>query len=328
MNSLVIFVDDEPNLLSGLKRSLRRERKSWDSEFALGGQEALRIARDRKPQAIVSDMRMPIMDGTELLKTVSEEFPETIRIVLSGEAELDAIYAVAGVSHRFFLKPIENAILAQQLDTLLAPVAANPDLISLARFACLPTPTETIASLQEATKSESFPMDQVRELILGNIALSAKILQIANSQYFGRPQPISSVNRAIDYIGPDALSALLARPDVANHPNDEAINAELHSLDSRAAAISVSDGEDSDVNRSAAFLQFIPEVCNLAAASKNEATRHDAESARFFMTIWGIPEDLVVRTMNLLAGKGPAGLQNAAAAATDSVATKILEAVK
>lgn len=328
MNSLVIFVDDEPNLLSGLKRSLRRERKSWDSEFALGGQEALRIARDRKPQAIVSDMRMPIMDGTELLQTVSEEFPETIRIVLSGEAELDGIYTVAGVCHRFFLKPIENTILVQQLDTLLTPVAANPDLIGLARYASLPTPTETIARVREATKIDSFPIDQVRDLIRDNIALSAKILQIANSQYFGRPQPISSVNRAIDYIGPDALSALLVRPDVANHPNDEAINAQLLALDSRAAETSIPDGDDSEVNRSATFLQFLPELCNLADASKNKTAQHDAESARFLMTIWGLPEDLIARTMNLLAGKGPADLQSAASTPTGSAATKILEAVK
>ncbi len=301
MKPLVIFVDDEPNLLSGLKRSLRRESTIWDAAFALGGQEALEIARDRTPQVIVSDMRMPIMDGAELLKIISTEFPETVRIILSGEAELDAIYNVAGMSHRFFLKPMDNAVLAGQLNTILAAVSANPELMRLAKFSCLPTPVETISALRQATGKDPFPVDDIRSLILGNIALSAKVLQIANSEYFGRPQPIHSVNRAIDYIGPDSLSALLAQSNLADHPDDDGIDIELRSLDARATALCGPDEVDDESARSANFLQFIPELCTLAAAEKNETANFTAQDAEFLMTIWGIPEDIVTRTMSLLA---------------------------
>lgn len=308
MKPLVIFVDDEPNLLSGLKRSLRRDRRSWDAEFALGGQDALRIARDRTPQAIVSDMRMPIMDGTELLRNISAEFPETIRVVLSGEADLDAIHSVSGVCHRYFLKPMENAALANELDTLLAAVAANPRLLRLTRFSCLPSPVEVITALREATGKDPFPADEVRKLILGNVALSAKVIQIANSQYFGRPQPIRSVSRAVDYIGPDSLPALLASAGFADHPADDRINAKLRSLDAAATAICSphpdsenSDETANDTARSAAFLQFIPALCDIAAMEDGEAGNYTAEEAGFLMAVWGIPHDVVAYTMSLLA---------------------------
>jgi DNA-binding NtrC family response regulator len=86
----VLFVDDEPRILDGLRRSLRAKRGEWDMSFAPGGEPALEVLAGAPHDVIVSDMRMPGMDGAELLTRVSTLYPEVARVVLSGQAEAEA----------------------------------------------------------------------------------------------------------------------------------------------------------------------------------------------------------------------------------------------
>lgn len=88
-NYSVLFVDDEVNILSSLKRGLIDEE--YKCHFVTGGTEALKIMETEKIAVIVSDMRMPQMDGLALLKIVKEKYPQTVRIVLSGYTQLQQI---------------------------------------------------------------------------------------------------------------------------------------------------------------------------------------------------------------------------------------------
>lgn len=114
MPSRILCVDDEPGVLRGLKRRLGRE---FDVAIAESGQDALALMRgDGGFQVIVSDMRMPGMSGAELLSQASQEFPDTVRILLTGHSDLnDAIAAVnQGNIFRFLSKPCpaEDLMLA------------------------------------------------------------------------------------------------------------------------------------------------------------------------------------------------------------------------
>src|SRR5580765_2202084 len=92
MTSLhVLFVDDEQAILDGLRNSLRKERKRWDMTFALGGQQALEEMKKTPADVVITDMRMPGMDGAELLRHIQRDFPAAARIVLSGQAERESI---------------------------------------------------------------------------------------------------------------------------------------------------------------------------------------------------------------------------------------------
>jgi response regulator RpfG family c-di-GMP phosphodiesterase len=105
MNPRIICVDDEPRVLKGLRRRLGRE---FDLQIAEGGAEALSLMRSSEPfEVIVSDMRMPVMSGAQLLAQVRQEFPETVRVLLTGQSDLeDAIAAVnEGNIFRFLSKP-------------------------------------------------------------------------------------------------------------------------------------------------------------------------------------------------------------------------------
>jgi len=111
----ILFVDDEQNVLDSMRRQLR---KRFSIQTAVSGDEALRILKEEGPFAvIVSDMRMPGMDGIELLKRVKDSYPETVRIMLTGNADQEtAIDAVnSGQIFRFLTKPCSTATLVPAL---------------------------------------------------------------------------------------------------------------------------------------------------------------------------------------------------------------------
>jgi response regulator RpfG family c-di-GMP phosphodiesterase len=105
MNQRVLFVDDEPNVLEGIQRTLR---KQVELQTASSGAEALRLIAEAGPFALViSDMRMPAMNGAQFLARVREQVPDTVRMILSGQADLEATIAAVNEGHiyRFLTKP-------------------------------------------------------------------------------------------------------------------------------------------------------------------------------------------------------------------------------
>lgn len=115
MNEKILFVDDEPNVLQSIQRQLH---KRFTLDVAGGGEEALDVLRERGPFAvIVSDMHMPGMNGVELLARVKDLYPDTIRLMLTGNADQEtAIDAVnSGQIFRFLTKPCPPAVFVTAL---------------------------------------------------------------------------------------------------------------------------------------------------------------------------------------------------------------------
>ena len=112
----VLFVDDEPNILDSIRRQLR---KSHDVLTATSGVEALALLKDTGPVAlVVSDMRMPGMNGTELLTRIRAEYPDTVRMILSGQADLESTIAAINDGHvfRFLTKPCHEDALRRAVN--------------------------------------------------------------------------------------------------------------------------------------------------------------------------------------------------------------------
>ncbi len=119
MPERVLCVDDDPSILAGFQRNLR---KRFELEIAVGGEAAI-AALEKGPYAVVvSDMRMPGMDGIRLLATVKERWPETVRVMLTGESDIKAtITAVnAGNLFRFLTKPCTPDELAVTIEAAVA----------------------------------------------------------------------------------------------------------------------------------------------------------------------------------------------------------------
>ncbi|MFQ5706185.1 MAG: HD domain-containing phosphohydrolase [bacterium] len=116
MTERILFVDDDPNILDSFKRTLSRH---YNLETALGGETGLAKIQNNGPFAvIVSDMRMPQMDGVSFLTKAREKTPDSVRILLSGHADLNDAIAVVnrGYIFRFLTKPCPNEIITKALD--------------------------------------------------------------------------------------------------------------------------------------------------------------------------------------------------------------------
>jgi CheY-like chemotaxis protein len=112
----ILFVDDEPRVLDGLRRMLRSRRREWSLHFAMSGDEALEQLAELPFDVIVSDMRMPRMDGATLLGIVQESFPSVIRIVLTGHTEPEGRAHALPVAHQFLTKPCDPFTLQAAID--------------------------------------------------------------------------------------------------------------------------------------------------------------------------------------------------------------------
>ena len=103
----LLFVDDEVRILTGLKRSLRHQRKHWDMDFLSSGTDVLKLMENKSYDIIISDMKMPGMDGVMLLQEVKKRYPQTIRMIFSGQSDKDQIIRCIGLIHQFIAKPTQ-----------------------------------------------------------------------------------------------------------------------------------------------------------------------------------------------------------------------------
>lgn len=115
----VLLVDDEPEVTRSLRIGLRRT--GWEIETADSGDEALTLIRAQPFDVVVSDERMPGMQGSDFLTLVKAEFPNTLRITLSGQASLErAVHAINSAEiHRFLMKPCPPSEVQATIEELL-----------------------------------------------------------------------------------------------------------------------------------------------------------------------------------------------------------------
>ena len=130
MSAKIIFVDDELHVLDGLRRMLRSVSKEWDLRFAESGEAALAMLEQQPADVIVSDMRMPRMDGAELLRKVKEKYPGSVRIILSGYADEEAILRTVGPAHQYLAKPCDSKLLISTINRALGlrKYLASPEI--------------------------------------------------------------------------------------------------------------------------------------------------------------------------------------------------------
>ena len=213
----ILFVDDEPHILSGLKRTLRTHRSIWDMNFVDSGEAALKTIDDEPVDVVVSDMRMPGIDGATLLKKVQGKSPRTVRIILSGHSDLEASMRSACVSHQFLSKPCDADELKSVVDRAcqLEELLRDPSLRSeLGEVVELPVIPKVYRELVEALGEPEVDIARVGEIVGQDQAISAKILQLVNSSFFGIRREISNVEEATTYLGITTIRDLVLSAEV------------------------------------------------------------------------------------------------------------------
>jgi len=200
----ILFVDDEPPVLEGLRTRLHKLHTKWSMAFVDSGQAAIERMQERPYDVIVSDMHMPGMDGAKLLEIVSGRWPQTVRIVLSGYAELQQTIRLMPFAHQYLSKPCQPQQLENVIDRclLLHDLLNQPALRSLVgRIRALPTLPRIYTALQGIVKDENVTLAEVAKLVGADSALAARVLQIVNSAFFRLARRISNIEQAVSYLG-------------------------------------------------------------------------------------------------------------------------------
>jgi HD-like signal output (HDOD) protein len=207
----VLFVDDEQNVLDGLRNMLRRQRHVWDMVFARGAQAAL-VELEKAPfDVVVSDMRMPVTNGAALLQTVKQRYPSVARIILSGYVEHEAVVGALPVAHQFLSKPCDPETLrivverACELQALLTDEAIRS---VVGRLDTLPSVPRTYWELRRVVDEPNVSAGDIASIVEKDPAMSVKILQLVNSAYFGLARRMTSVRHAVSYLGIELLKGL------------------------------------------------------------------------------------------------------------------------
>ncbi len=320
----ILFVDDDLDLLESLKDAMRRHRRVWDVNFAPGGEEALAALAAEPADVVISDMLMPAMDGATLLAHVRDGWPTTIRIILSGHASPDLLTRAATVAHRFLGKPCDT----QELGHLIERSCALRDLTEQIEAYRLTAATTTLPSrpglytqLTQVLSDPAWRPDQIATVIEHDTAMTAKVLQLANSAFFGVRHQVTRVRDAVVYLGVETIKSLTLTAEAFGKLAPE--NVDGFSIDQfqrhamlvgRIAAAILADGKAQQEALTAALLHDVGKLVLIAedpqrwARLNEEARRRQlplyeieqelegvthADTGAYLLSLWGLPDDVV-----------------------------------
>lgn len=172
MSDPVLLVDDEPAILDGLRRQLRNR---YTLETAVGPDEGLAVVLKQPFAVVVSDLRMPGMDGVRFLSEVKERRPDSVRIMLTGQADVEAaVQAVnQGNLFRFLTKPCPPEALIAALDAALAQyrlVIAERELLEKTLSGSVRVLTEILSLTNPAAFGRSQRMRRVARRLAESVA--------------------------------------------------------------------------------------------------------------------------------------------------------------
>ena len=207
----VLFVDDDRDLLESLRDALDPYRRVWRMRFAISGAEALAELEAEPADVIVSDIQMPGMDGVELLARVQERYPATIRLVLSGYANPKIAARAATVAHRILAKPCnadELGIVVQRSCALHELTEQAEQYRITAAATTLPSAPGLYMEISRVIADLNTGPDDLAAVIERDPAMTAKLLQLANSAFFGIGRTVNRVRDAVVYLGSDTVKAL------------------------------------------------------------------------------------------------------------------------
>ena len=208
----ILFVDDEIQILKGLRRMLATVENEWETEFSTSGAEALEILRVEQFDVVVTDMRMPGMDGPELLATVSALFPDMVRIVLSGQANQESVLRAVSLMHQYLSKPCDTDKLRTTISRAceLRGVLHSQHLQKLVNcVTTVPSVPSLYKNVVDEIESPDGSVQRIGELIAQDPGMTAKVLQITNSAIFAARSPIVSPLQAASLLGMEAIKSLV-----------------------------------------------------------------------------------------------------------------------
>lgn len=208
----IAFVDDEANVLTSLRRSMLVMLDEWEMAFFKSGPDLLARMTSDSFDVVVSDMRMPGMDGAALLDTVCKLYPDTVRVILSGYADTASVFRTVGPAHIYLAKPCNPDALRQAIRsrlTLRGLMNGTEMRRLLGGISSLPSAPKLFLDLVEELRSPRSSAASVAELIGRDMAMTAELLKLTNSSYFTVNATVSAPLQAVRILGLEIVQTLV-----------------------------------------------------------------------------------------------------------------------
>ncbi len=223
----ILFVDDDLRFLEALRVGLLPRAGEWIMTFVESGARAVQELERTPQDVIVADVRMPGMDGAQLLRTVRERWPDTVRIVLSGAADLGDVVRLLPVAHQYLNKPCPAKRLEEVIERSLDVQAILSKSVLRALLGStdrVPAQPRVFSRLQVAMANEKISTREISRIIRADAMVTAKVLQIVNSAFFRPARRVTSVEQAVTYLGFPAVRNLAMCAEVfAYRPRDGSV---------------------------------------------------------------------------------------------------------
>ncbi len=324
----ILFVDNDPGEDQKLTKTLRSMCPEWEMEVAVSGEEALNIMYKSPFDVIVSDIRVRGIDSIELLDTVSERYPETVRIVHSDLSNLEISLKSTMTAHQLLMKPccaetMKNTIERTcRLRDLLRSETLKKTIVGIKNLPSLPSLYNLIIAEMQSPEGS---LKKVGYLISQDVSMSAKILQLVNSAFFALPRKIVDPQQAAVFVGIETLKSIILSIHVFSSLSEDAELSEFslmkmwsHSLRTSRLAGDIARAANADRKvveeaMTAGMLHDIGKLVMLEAPGKYkevmdliETTGCDssdaeytvmetshAELGAYLLGLWGLPDAVV-----------------------------------
>ncbi len=212
MKAKVLFVDDDPMVLAGFKAMFHLRRKEFQAAFALSGEEGLLLLDSADFDVIVADMRMPGMNGADFLAEAARRAPTALRVILSGYSEMDVVLRSVKPAHQFLSKPCKPDVLFGTITRILRlrHILTNEAVQQVVgRIESLPALPELYLKIQQALTSPDPSLKTIGALVGQDMGMSASVLKVVNSSFFGFYNKIISPAHAVNLLGVEVMKGLV-----------------------------------------------------------------------------------------------------------------------
>ena len=212
MNRKVLFVDNDTDTTQGFKKRFRSMYREWEIESVVSKNEALGLISKSPFDAVVADILIQGMDGIELLDTVNERYPETVRIIHSAYTDPEMVLKSKNTVHQFLMKPCSAETMKNTIERtctlrdLLRGKVLKKIIAGIRTLPSLPVLYNLIVAEMQSPEPS---LKKVGNLISQDVSMSAKILQLVNSALFGLSQKITDPQQAVVYVGIETLKSLV-----------------------------------------------------------------------------------------------------------------------
>jgi putative nucleotidyltransferase with HDIG domain len=211
MSYKVLIVDDSPDVLTLAELTLKELRPHWIFVTESDPVQAVGRLENEIFDAVISDFQMPQMNGSEFLGRVALAQPLSVRLLVSSNLERGMSTEGIGVAHRFFAKPCKYSDVVQAIERsigLRERLRSSTLRRLLTKMTKLPSPPDTYMAIQKLLEDDSFHVQALMKLLQREVTVSAAVLKMANSSFFGARYKIDSLERAVNLLGAQTIKSL------------------------------------------------------------------------------------------------------------------------